>query len=322
MCLSFLANVAKLITIKLKFIQNFSTLIFGTETYQNRFIHYFESNFRFMFLEKVFIRFFTLLKSQKSAKTARKQTADTLKKSDLVQLIESQNTQPETFTELITEVFTVAVQQTRNNFDFSVATSLSFLLAYLTLGAVASSSLFSVPFVDSYYFLLIFLSKIDLTFIKTCDSTIQIENNLIGCMILSAFCAYLLVGICLTALVVQRINSEIKFILFENTKQSILKLISLLNQFGYEVELDSFSFEFSTTSAHHYHDDRAKNLLDFNLDADELLDLTLKCSPNSLAARRASRLKRTELFDKQTQITTLLCSKLIKVTEFFFFHKF
>jgi hypothetical protein len=183
-------------------------------------------------------------------------------------------------------------------------TCAGFLLAYITVGAVASSNILALSLIDGYYFVLIFLSRIDLNLIEVNNDKIQAE---ISYFIYLACFVYFIVGICLASLILQRINSEIKSILYKNTRSSILKLIALLNRFGYRIEEENIDFEFYTVS------DNQSNLLksatDFNMDADHV-----GLSFNDNLTRRASRYKRAESCDKQTQITTLLCSKLIKVS--------
>ncbi len=253
------------------------------------------------------IKFFTLLKKKKSSKQARKQAIETPNKTELVDVEKSISN--ETFSDIFVEIFVLSVKQTKNSFDFSVSTSLAFLLVYLTAGAVASSNLFGMTLINGYYFMSIFLTRIDLNLIEENIHKLQTENDY---FIFLACFIYLIVGVCLTSLVLHRINSEIKLVLYENSRGLILKLIAVLDQLGYKIEEDSIDFEFYTVS------DSQNNVLKstegLNLDAD-----FVKLSSNDNLARRVSRFKKNESSDKQTQITTMLCSKLIKVSCLDFF---
>ena len=205
-----------------------------------------------------------------------------------------------------------------NAFDFSFAVLASLLFIYLTIGAFIYSHNKKQDFlIDNYYFNLMSLLKIGLG-----DLTISLKEASIA--YLTLFYAYILVGISFFLLIIEHMKLKLKFILIKTGHNIIYELFKFANQLGYNIDLSgSVSDEsigidnMSSTSAlcGSFNETNKINITTVTNDVDIFYTSQVSQAGNR---RKTPLLQKRKQFingdccvkcDKQTQITTLLCTK-------------
>ncbi len=187
---------------------------------------------------------------------------------------------------LCLEVLAISIQQSDDHFNFSFGLLTSIIFGYLTLGAIGFSRMLNVPVFDGYYFTLFMLTKID-----SGDPIIESTTSMI------AICIYVLIGMSFFSLTIKYLQEKIRQVLLRNGKSIIAELTKFTNQFGYNLKTDDFNLSLS-------HDVS-------RIVAEKPKDTTVlvKESEVRINARKNSD-RIVQKSDKQTQITTLLYSKL------------
>ena len=182
--------------------------------------------------------------------------------------------------QLMNEIITKSLQNSDATFNFSLTFLTVMIFIYLTIGVLLSTRITDHSIFDRYYFSMLTLTKID-----TGDMTIKKNTHMIAAFI------YILIGMSLFSLTIKYLQEHIREILLKNGQTIIAELIKFINQFGYNLTSDDFNLTLSSDSA-------------LILEANQ----KLKVEKNNKLKRKHDQA--TVKCDKQTQITTLLYSKV------------
>jgi hypothetical protein len=230
--------------------------------------------------------------------------------------------------------------QSDDTFDFKLSFMIFLLFIYLTMGALVSSHLAQWCLIDGYYFIVITLTTIGLG-----DKVIREETNNFNFIIRVVIYAYTLFGLAFFASIVQCLHSRLRLYLLDYGQVIVTHLSNFLKQFGINWNLEEMVYNqnYSQTSftssdigdeeeeriANFYPHRSNTNSFSHRLNSTEYnnhyhshqnylsskLYNTMSNNNNINNKKRHSRttnydnhIESVVMRDKQTQITTLLCS--------------
>ncbi len=186
------------------------------------------------------------------------------------------------------EVLIRSVQQSDDTFHFSFGLLSSIIFAYLSLGALVFARMLNVSIFDGYYFTLFMLTKID-----SGDPVIEYTSSMI------AICVYVLIGMSFFSLTIKYLQEKIRQVLLRNGRNIIAEVTKFTNQFGYNLKSDDFNLSLSH--------DVSRIVVEKSND----VALAKAAAEAAVLVNARKNSDRTvQKSDKQTQITTLLYSKL------------
>ena len=226
-------------------------------------------------------------------------------------------------------------EKSDNLFDFPLLILSLLIFIYLSLGVFiyANNPKENITnegnVVDYYYFNVISLLKIGLG-----DLTINLKEA--SNLYLTFFYAYIIIGVSFFSMIVESLKLKIKLILIKTGHNMLFEVLKFANQLGYNIDFQNdvatssndnnnttgdISSSTSITSGGLSFNDNSNNDDVFYPNSNQKIQLTSRKITN-LPSKRKSLLKDlNELklngyahsdclkYDKQTQITTLLCSK-------------
>lgn len=130
------------------------------------------------------------------------------------------------------------VQQTNDEFDLSLGTSISFVLVYLTMGAFLFSRIAECSILNGYYSSWIALNKIgygDLVNNRRDSDDVQFTLLL---------AVYALLGMAFFDLTVLSLQEKMRVLLIKNARNILVELVKFANQLGYSSwSMDSVDLE-------------------------------------------------------------------------------
>lgn len=192
------------------------------------------------------------------------------------------NSPPKSVKNLLQEIFFKSVQQSHDTFSFSFGLLAFIIFVYLTLGALVSARMSDISLFDGYYFTLFLLTKID-----SGDPIIERTSSMV------AICVYVLLGMSFFSLSIKYLQEKIRQVLLKNGRNIIVEATKFTNQFGYNLKTEDFNLSLSHDTSRIRIEKPKKH---------EVEELKV--------ARKLSLIVPVQKCDKQTQITTLLYSKL------------
>jgi len=193
--------------------------------------------------------------------------------------------------------------ETDDKFDFPLSVLLSIVFSYLSIGAIFSSLICKWSLLDGYYFCVVSLTKIGFGDVVMSEPKLWLFSI-----------AYTLFGVAFIALTLKYLEVKFKYLLIRTSQNVVGKIINFLNQLGYKLDIDDSFAETSTHDA------------SVMIDADDVFyhsRANMSRRKSSFLHKRSSLLKDLNEFkilnsignfevtkcDKQTQITTLLCTR-------------
>jgi hypothetical protein len=193
--------------------------------------------------------------------------------------------------------------ETDDKFDFPLSVLLSIAFSYVSVGALFSSLICKWSLLDGYYFCVVSLTKIGLGDVVMREPKLWLFSI-----------AYTLFGVAFFALTLKYLEIKFKYLLIRTSQNVVGRIIVFLNQLGYKLDIDD---SFAEASAHD---------ASMMIDADDVFYHSrahMGRRKSSFLHKRSSLLKDLNEFkilnsignfevtrcDKQTQITTLLCTR-------------
>lgn len=245
------------------------------------------------------------LKSKKRRKSSIKKPSSSDDEDEDSKILEKPDDEQSLFRSLI-DIGQMCIDQTNDLFDLSLGFSFGFVFFYLSLGAFITSRIVQCSLFNGYYFSLITLTKIGLGDL--------LYNNQSHLTVFTSI--YILVGIAYFDLIILSLQEKIRILLIRNAKNIIGELIKFANQLGYAWSIDSFNFD--NLGKHSinkiiYSNKTSNTNSVSDLDFDDVFFTSRTTSNVSVRSRRNDpkgiNYHEISKCDKQTQITTLLCSK-------------
>lgn len=193
--------------------------------------------------------------------------------------------------QIVREIFSKSLQHSDNAFNFSFSFLALISFVYLTLGALFITRMTNQSILDGYYFGILTLTKIG-----SGDIYIQTNTQAVVCFL------YVLFGMSFFSLTIKYLQEQIRMILLKNGQTIISEIVKFIDQFGYQLKTEDFNLTLSAETA--------KFATESN-GADARNRMFHQRSINGEKISRKASVK-TEVVkcDKQTQITTLLYSRL------------
>lgn len=215
------------------------------------------------------------------------------------------------FFKCLCDIAVNSIEKSNDKFDLPLGFLFGLVFFYLTLGAVFSSRISSWSLFNGYYFSLISLTKIGLGDLVIDDTTFILFSTI-----------YILFGLAFFDLTILVLQEKIRLLLIQNGKNIINEICKFVNQFGYNWSIERISSNL---------DNLGKSSLHFSLGTinakrvnepeqeEESFSQAIKNYKNTINSRKGKKIKSSfdrvdhsdhlQKCDKQTQITTLLCSR-------------
>jgi hypothetical protein len=224
----------------------------------------------------------------------------------------------------ITHIIKHCYEKSDDTFDFSLLVLTFLILIYLTLGAIIfarnQNKTAYIDIIDYYYFNIISLLKIGIG-----DLTINLKNS--STTYLTIFYIYIIIGISFFLMIIDSLRSNLKLILIKTGHNIIFEVLKFANQLGYNIEfhindeippaanINDVTSNTSALSNNNNNDDVFYQNNQQNQSSNKFKS-NFKIATNIQNKRKNLLKDLNELngydnlkCDKQTQITTLLCSK-------------
>ena len=220
----------------------------------------------------------------------------------------------------ITQIIIDCYEKSDNTFDFSLFAITFLIFIYLTLGVIIfAQNQNNMDIVDYYYFNIISLLKIGIG-----DLTINLKNSSITYLII--FYIYIIIGISFFLMIIESLKCYIKLILIKTGHNITFEVLKFATQLGYNIELHINDESSSAVNINDLTNNTTNTSVSSNNNNDDVFyqqnqssnryKSSFKIATN-IPNKRKSLLKDLNdsngldnlKFDKQTQITTLLCSK-------------
>lgn len=201
------------------------------------------------------------------------------------------------------DIAVTSYDETDDKFDFPLSVLLTIVFSYLSVGALFTSLICKWSLLDGYYYCVVSLTKIGFGDVVMRESKLWLFSI-----------AYTLFGVAFFALTLKYLEIKLKYLLIRTSQNVVCKIIKFLNQLGYKLDIDD---SFAENSPH-----------DISIinDADDVFyhsRANISRRKSSFLHKRSSLLKDLNEFkilnsigsfevtkcDKQTQITTLLCTR-------------
>ena len=219
---------------------------------------------------------------------------------------DDQDSNQSTF-EALCEIALNCMENNDDTFDLSLGFLFSVVFIYLSFGAIISSRVANWSIFNGYYFSLLSLTKIGL-------GDLVISNTKF--MLLS--CGYTLFGLAFFDLTINCLQEKLRMIIVRNGQHAINEIIKFFNQFGYNWSPDSVNFNLAI--AGNFKLNKKVTVVETNNNEQDQTeqstkDLHLRSNKISMKKMKAMNdyggyyMNEVAKCDKQTQITTLLCSK-------------
>ena len=193
--------------------------------------------------------------------------------------------------QVIQEIFFKSLQHSDNTFNFSFSFLTFLTVAYLTVGAFTTAHMNNQSILDGYYFSILTLARID-------SGDVYIHSSVQAFILF----LYVLLGMSFFSLVITYLQEQIRRILLKNGQTIVSEVTKFINQFGYQLKKEDFNLTLSAETARFTADDKNRT------DRSKLpLQRLVTKSETSSKPSKALEIVRC---DKQTQITTLLYSRL------------
>ena len=220
--------------------------------------------------------------------------------------------------DLLTDISVDCLEKTDEIFDFSPYFLIGFIFIYLTIGALYTSRLLNLTLFNGYYFTLIALVKIGMDDFKSPETSLNNEP-----IVIILRYAYVLFGISFFSMTISYLQLNIREVLLHSGENLIIEFIKFVNQFGYNLTIEHFNICLEKSDNLNKSSSHLDSLLSNNSNANlNQKDDLKRVDSFKFRSRLPSQLKGINLLldvpksDKQTQITTLLYSKVKPFQQF------
>ncbi|CAF0706704.1 unnamed protein product [Brachionus calyciflorus] len=284
-----LSDLGSIFTHILKFNYHFA-LTFYKNGYYDEFKRALKSKFK--------------LNKKKTSSKLKKQTSikDPFDESDDDNAtILSQDFQEKGFVQIFVELTVNSLEKSNDKFDLSLGVIFSLVFVYLSIGALIISRLNESPLSNGYYFSVLSLTKINLGNLRINDSFIFILMT-----------AYFLLGLAFFDLTLLTLQEKIRFLIIKNFKNIIIEVCKFSSQFGYNWTGEHMIHILENLGINSYFKSLENNQsikAIQTIEKDPIVDKINSLKNRNSRKLRYSNEKNISKCDKQTQITTLLCSR-------------
>lgn len=219
---------------------------------------------------------------------ARRMSTDLNNNSTLIEHVNKKRDILQTVREIVFK----SLQHSDNTFNFSFSFLALVSFVYLTLGALMIARMTNQSILDGYYF-----GVLTLTRIGSGDSHIQTNTQAVVSFL------YVLFGMSFFSLTIKYLQEQIRLILLKNGQTIISEIIKFIDQFGYQLKTEDFNLTLSGEAA--------KFVTESTSTAEGKKRMHHQ---RSIGGEKMSRKPSVKMevakCDKQTQITTLLYSRI------------
>lgn len=300
--LIFLSDVGKLMTRSLNFFSTLYTIL-CLDVYYDQIVKFFDKHkwrvasvsYRTLFSkikkpkpqahnQQIVAQYNTLARTYS---LTRQMSIDLNNNSTLIENIDKKRD----IFQVMREIVSKSLQHSDNTFNFSFSFLFLAGFVYLTLGALLMARMTNISILDSYYFGILTLTKIG-------SGDIYIQNNTQAVI---AF-MYVLFGMSFFSLTIKYLQEQIRQILLKNGQTIISETIKFIDQFGYQLSSEDFNLTLSAETA--------KFATERSDVRNKMNQRQRSMAGERMMSRRASVKTEVVKCDKQTQITTLLYSRL------------
>lgn len=280
-----LSELGKLMTRHLNFLYNFYTIL-CIDIYYDQIVKFCEKK-RMRLTTTLFKLAFSRTKRPKTQNHNQKHHHDNLSNKSILKSMDFNHisvadTTNDSIIQLLNEIFNKCLENSNVTFNFSFGFLFFIVFIYLTIGALLNARMTNMSIFDGYYFTLLILTRIE-------SGDILIETNM---QMIASF-IYVLIGMSFFSLTINFLQEKIRQILLRNGNTIISEMSKFVNQFGYELKSEDFNLTLSIPK--------------------EPLENNFANKPKvveKVTKRRKSDVSLVHKCDKQTQITTLLYSRV------------
>lgn len=205
------------------------------------------------------------------------------------------------------EISSSCIEKSNDTFDLSLGFLFALVFVYLTFGAIFASRIANWSLFNGYYFSLISLTKIGLGDLVIDDTKFILFSSI-----------YALFGLAFFDLTILTLQEKLRLILIKNAKHLLTEICKFATQFGYNWSIEKSNLNLDNLGKNSMMSNLAIDIANKNSKAEQKDEALAYMNNVHLSAKRGGKknkfsFDRTDLdvikCDKQTQITTLLCSR-------------